>query len=414
MARLHGVVVETFAAAMLLTILISLLVAPTQASPSGPALAAIADRVAARAFPSVFQAWSPVDNLPSEPALDTAARYDLIWNLPEFYGLRWNSPYRLEADGFVDNTVETALAARAQLLQRNPAMVLLAEVRWRDSPDGDLADASPWWQRDTNGQRILGWTEGNHYLLDWHNPEFRRQVAHQAAAIVRSGVVDGVLLDWWGAQDDDPDRLSLLEQIRQAIGPDALIMVNAGSTMPVSSAPYINGLYMETTIPSTADEQKEWGRATEALDWAAINLRTPTINAFETWTCSTDPPYAVPCAANARSNLNRMRATTTLVLTHSDGYALFADPNGLPTADHLHDWYPFWERSLGRALGGPTQRADGADQRDFDLGTAVYNPIGNAPVEVSFTLPHRSVASGAVATTFILNAFDGDLYLSIG
>ena len=45
-----------------------------------------------------------------------------------------------------------------------------------------------------------------------------------------------------------------------------------------------------------------------------------------------------------------MRATTTLSLTLSDGYCLFADPDPLPTADHLHDWYPYWNKSLGKAV----------------------------------------------------------------
>jgi hypothetical protein len=372
----------------------------------------LAERVAGRQFPSVFQPWNSADNLPAESQLDTAARHDLLWNMPEYLGLRWNSSYRLQADAFADGTVENAMATRRELLRRNPSMVLLAEVRWRDSPTTDLPADSPWWQRDASHQRILGWAEGDHYLLDWHNPAFRAQVAHQAQAIVRSGVVDGILLDWWSEPTDDPDRLSLLKEVRQAIGPDALILVNAGWTMPVTSAAYINGLYMETTIPSSSDEAHEWQRATETLRWAETNLRIPTLNAFETWTCSATPPFAVPCTADARRSVNRMRATTALVLTHTDGYALFADPNGLPTPDHLHDWYAFWERSLGRPLSARTEREDGASQREFDSGTVVYNPIGNAPVEVSFTLPHRSAASGTLGTTFVLNAFDGDLYLS--
>jgi hypothetical protein len=377
--------------------------------PVGPV--PVAERIAARAFPSVFQSWGPADNLLGEPPRDTEARHDLLWNMPEFFGLRWNSPYRLLADGFIDGTVEQARLTRTALLARNPSMVLLAELRYRDSPDSDLPDSSPWWQRDASGHRVPGWAEGSHYLLDWHNSAFRGQVARQAQAMVRSGVVDGILLDWWGAQDEDPDRLSLLQEIRQAIGPDALILVNSNWTIPASSAPYINGLYMETTIPSTRNEADEWRRATETLLWAETSLRTPTLNAVEMWTCSATPPFAVPCTDHARSALNRMRATTTLVLTHSDGYALFADPNGLATADHLHNWYPFWDKSLGRPVGQRTAREDGAVERAFEHGTAVYNPIDNRPITVRFGAPRRSAASGEVAASFLLDSLDGDLYL---
>ncbi len=371
----------------------------------------VTERVAARTFPSVYQPWAPADNLAHESPVDSEARHDLLWNVPEFFGLQWNNPHRLLADGFVDGTVAAGRRKRTELLERNPSMVLLAEVRYRDSPGTDLPDSSPWWQLDATGQRVMGWAEGNYYLLDWHSSAFREQVARQAQAVVRSGVVDGIFLDWWPAQEEDADRLSLLQAIRQAIGSEAMIVVNSNWTMPVKSAPYINGLYMETTIPSTANEAEEWRRATETLLWAESNLRTPTINAFETWTCSAEPPFAVPCTGGARNTLNRMRATTTLVLTHSDGYALFADPNGLPTPDHLHDWYPFWDKSLGRPAGGRTKRADGAVEREFEQGTVVYNPIDNGPIEVTFDAPRRSVASGNVASSFLVASFDGDLFL---
>ena len=52
-----------------------------------------------------------------------------------------------------------------------------------------------------------------------------------------------------------------------------------------------------------------------------------------------------------RDGGEHLRATTTLSLVRSDGYALFSDPNPLPTPDHLHDWYPFWDKSLGKTAG---------------------------------------------------------------
>jgi hypothetical protein len=356
------------------------------------------ERVRAREFPSVFQAWNGAEHVQDASPLDTAARHDLLWNVPEYFGLQWNSNYRLAADGFVASSVSAGLAMRAALLERNPNMVLLGEVRWHDAQSSELPDDSAWWQRDARRQRIVGWSEGNQYLLDWRAADFRAHVALQAAAVCSTGVVDGVVLDWWSTDTDDPDRLALVQTVRESIGPDALILVNAGWTSPFSSAPYINGLYMETTIPHTLDEVDEWRRATETLVWAEQNLRTPTLNAFETW--------------NARSSLNRMRATTSLVLTQSDGYSLFADPNDLPTPDHLHDWYAFWDRSLGRPLASGVEREDGAFQREFDYGTVVYNPIGNAPVEVTFPVARRSAATRQVATSFVLPALDGDLYLT--
>jgi hypothetical protein len=44
----------------------------------------------------------------------------------------------------------------------------------------------------------------------------------------------------------------------------------------------------------------------------------------------------------------------------------------------LHDWYPFWDKSLGRPVGAPgtLDRPDlpGAYMRQFEKGEAVFNP----------------------------------------
>jgi hypothetical protein len=107
-----------------------------------------------------------------------------------------------------------------------------------------------------------------------------------------------------------------------------------------------------------------------------------------------------------------MRATTTLALTHSDGYVLFADPNDLPVPDHLHDWYPFWDfKSLGKPSAPMTKRRDGAFQREFSGGTVVYNPEGNKTVTVTFARPRVSAATRKLSNTFTVDEMGGDLFL---
>jgi hypothetical protein len=108
-----------------------------------------------------------------------------------------------------------------------------------------------------------------------------------------------------------------------------------------------------------------------------------------------------------------MRATTTLVLTHSAGYCLFSDPNPFPTPDHLHNWYPFWERSLGKPIAERQSRPDGTVSREFDHGTAVYNPLGNRPVSVRFSERRRSVATGKVGEEHAVGCPDGDFFLRL-
>lgn len=106
-----------------------------------------------------------------------------------------------------------------------------------------------------------------------------------------------------------------------------------------------------------------------------------------------------------------MRATTTLALTHSDGYCLFSDPNPLPTPDHLHNWYPFWNKRLGKPLGKGTAQPDGTMRREFENGTAVYNPMGNQAVAVTFAEDRRSVATGKSGRSHDLASADGELFV---
>ncbi len=101
-----------------------------------------------------------------------------------------------------------------------------------------------------------------------------------------------------------------------------------------------------------------------------------------------------------------------LALTHSDGYCLFSDPNPLPTPDHRHNWYPFWEKGLGRPAGPAETRPDGAIVRPFTGGWAVYNPMGNGQVTVEFPRPVTSRATGRRGRVHRVASPDGDILLA--
>jgi hypothetical protein len=322
----------------------------------------------------------------------TFARHDLVIEGPEVFGLRWNNGFRGLADGFQSSSVKAAREFRARLLKLNPNMVLIAEVRYRDAPDSYLPASSPWWKRE-DGVRAAGWAEGHYFLLDYSNADFRSQVAKQSQAIMATGVFDGVFFDWW---KDDDDRLALIKTVRNAVGDAALILANVNERPRPLTSPYINGYYMECTRTVTP---KDWNRIASTLQYAETTLRQPRVNCLETW------------FHKSRHDLNLMRATTTLALTMSNGYCLFGDPDALPTPDHLHDWYDFWDRSLGRPLAPGIQRGDGSWQRNFEGGTAIYNPMGNGETLVKFECEHRRLSTGEIGTQFTVPAYDGDIFL---
>ena len=360
-----------------------------------PAERPLIERIQGREFPSVFQAWSPAQNVEDDSPLHTVARHDLVFNGPEFFGLRWNRKPTGLADGFTADSIGRAKSFRQKLLTLNPNLVLIVEIRYRDAHKSYLPEGHKWWLRDEEGQVVPGWDEGGYFCLDFHNPEFRSQVARQAKAAVDSGAVDGVMLDWWS---DDASRLALIQEVREAIGEKALILANANDRQTPQTAPYINGYFMECYKSNSA---KDWHEIADTLAWAEVNLREPRINCLETW------------FHNSRDDLNLMRATTTLALTHSDGYCLFSDPNPLSTPDHLHNWYTFWNRSLGKPVAKGTANSDGTMRREFENGTVVYNPMGNKAVSVTFPEDRRSAATGKTAQSHHLESSDGDMFLKV-
>ena len=352
----------------------------------------IATRIATRTFPSVFQAWNPADNVKEERE-KTEARHDLIFHGEHFFGLQWNHMHPGLATNFTPASIQAGRQRRHDLLRRNPNLILILEIRYRDAHRSFLPDGHTWWRRDNQGKIVAGWEEGSYLQLDFSNPEYREHVAQQAYAACSSGIVDGIMLDWW---QDDADRLALVKAIRARIGEDALILVNANDRTTPQTAPFVNGYFMECYRSKTA---QDWQRIASTLTWAEQHLRQPRINCLETW------------YHTSRTDEHLMRATTTLALVLSDGYCLFSDPNPLSTPDHLHTWYPFWERTLGHARAPGHTRSDGTWAREFEHGTAVYNPMGNQTVTLTFDEPRQSRASGKRASVHMLESCDGDLFL---
>jgi hypothetical protein len=372
----------------------------------------VARRIAQRDFPAVFQAWNPLDMPAAWPLatnddrLRAAAKHDVLWEepvsqlgfkTPLVLGAIWDHPHGGLATRFTPASAQQALANRAAMLQANPDMIFLLEVRWRDAPGSFLPEDSPFWKR-RDGQRILGWDNGPepYYLLDPENPAFRANIARQCRAALDSGVYDGVMLDWSG-------HLGVVRDTRAALGRDAIIIVNIHDKIADGEKyrDLINGSFMECNPDgpglATKSNGTTWDKLRAGYLFMEKSLRSPRLNCLEVW--------------GDRKDLRRMRAATTLTLTHGDGAVLFADPNPLKTPDHLHDWYAFWDVKLGRPLGPRTDRSDGASVREFTGGTVVYNHHRNAPATITFTTPRKRVSDSTVGTAFTLIDADGDIFI---
>ena len=87
-------------------------------------------------------------------------------------------------------------------------------------------------------------------------------VAQKALSLKNSGLIDGILLDWWNEERATSDnatedgwkpilnyleeqhaRIEILRKVRDKVGDDFLILVNSNDRTVPLSAPYINGLF---------------------------------------------------------------------------------------------------------------------------------------------------------------------------
>jgi len=365
-----------------------------------------------RNYPSIFQAWYPIDmkEYPmstKQQLLEATAKHDLIWEEPLSQlgegqelalGPIWNNKHNGLATNFTKASLNIALENKKVLQKLNPSILAFMEVRWRDAPASFLPSNSNMWMRDSLGNLMVGWKGGSEpfYMLNYKNEAFQNNVARQAKTATESGVYDGIILDWGG-------QLEIVKKVREAIGPNKLIIVNIHDDIEIGKKykDYINGAFMELNpidySPNKFNNQRDWDRVRESLIWFENNLQQPRINCLEVW--------------GERNDLARMRAVTTLGMIYSDGYQLFSDYNQLKTPDHLHNWYSFWDVNLGLPLGKYEERNDGAAIRNFKNGIVVYNHYEHNPIILEFDKPMLRVSTNEVDTKFSMKDRDGDIFL---
>ena len=432
--------------------------APTPDPESGPS-----------SYPLVCRPWAGAENRPELTELERIALHDLWWTSGWDLGLGWEiseaQPYRGLSTDFVDveNDPDLAVAIerRAELRRLNPHLNVLVSLFYREGEYvaneedhrwwelGHFPPNSPFWIRDEAGMPVPGFgedadgdgvieaDEALSSLVDFRMPEVIELVAQRAQAVQRTGVADGIMLDWWNehgltatsyldwstfymtAEEELESRLALIRRIRELVGDDFLILVNTNERTAPLSAPYANGTFMELYKPdwSAGYTREAVIDIEETLTWATEAFREPRINCLEGWRVVTDYGNAAAQVDERNSEENRqwMRLFTAMALTHSDEMVVFGDDNAEPTVDHLHNWYDFWDADLGQPVGpkrATHQGVDGLFIREFTNGYAVYNRSGTEQ-EIHFPDQYTSVSAGQVASTHLVADMDGEIFLHL-
>jgi len=420
-----------------------------------------------RTYPLIFQAWNPIENKPDEDELALLARHDLVftstWALRVNWKVTSDQMYKGLSNVLVNQqwreSLEEAHQRRERLKKLNPNLKLLCEIRYREGRyvtdkdvdlwnQGEYPPDSEFWLRDENGQLCPGWgddldgngqvelNEINYMLLDFRNPALHELIAEKAFALKKSGLFDGIMLDWWNEfnattgkwldrngthlnlSEENNARIAILRKIREKVGDDFLILVNSNyNTIPLST-PFVNGIFMEC-YKSRYDNGymiDQIKKMETTLLWAEENLKEPRINCLEgcrivtNYTGERDVRVA---ERNSEENLKWMRMITTLSLTHSDGYVLFADDNAQPSPDHLHNWYNFWDADLGNPIGkkGATyNNIEGLFIREFQNGWAIYNRSG-VTQPVLFKEDVIAFSKNERAKSHEIQNYDGEIFL---
>ena len=423
-----------------------------------------------RGYPSIFQAWNGIENRPDTDELYRLAQHDLAFAHPyTLLRIAWNiseeQPYAGLATALNPNQLDAAQQRKQELLSHNPHLRLLVEIRYRDAKylsQENESQAENWWDvgfyppdsaywlTDNTNKLVIGWgedTNGNEkidendkvlsYLIDFTNPKVQDLIVKQALALDKSGLFDGIMLDWWNedyatspiAVDDwsatiltreaeSEARLSILQKIRAQVSNDFLILVNANMRQIPKSAPSVNGIYMECYKP---EYNKGYNidqilQMEKTLLWAEQHLKEPRINCLEGWRVVTDYMGHLDtriAERNSERNQQWMRMITTLSLTHSDGYVLFGDDNAIPVSDHRHNWYDFWDADLGQPVQRKARQYQGIAGlfiREFENGWVVYNRSGGTQT-VTLDAPVVGINSGKQHSRYEVPDFDGEIFL---
>jgi hypothetical protein len=410
---------------------------------------------------NVFTGWQNIENRDSEDEIVRIARHSLVWNRAgsSFYKAKWYSteehPHEGQCTEF-DTASLPALTSRInEIRAKNPKIKLFVEINYQAatfaasanetsqmSANGYFPDDSSYWLRDSSSNMVLIWgkdTNGNGiidvndsnllYAVDFRNLALQKLIAQKALAIKNTGLFDGIFMDSWKenysttkgvltATEECDARLSILQNIRDKVGDDFLIIVNANAEQVPKSAPYVNGLFMECSKPQYNQTYTlaQLIKIETTLTWAESALKTPRINCLEGWRIVNDRMADKAARVAERDlpvNLQGMRMFTAMSLSLSDGYLLFADDNQSSTSTHLHNWFSFWDCNLGKPLSDKTQTYSGIDgvyMREFENGWVVYNRSGLTQ-HLTFVKPVTGVNGGIKSLVQDIQDRDGEIYL---
>ena len=375
------------------------------------------ERLESRSFPQIVDVWDYQHGFghPKVGLFFDNRRFGLTKDLT-------NNPVQLS---ILAQFEEEVMERYLQFRQKNPAVIQLIGMLYREAHGGRFPEEWPHWLRDENGERMRTGVTGNSYYIDFTQPETIDWIVQQAIAVERCGLFDGIIFDWWtdyhailkdrragvnyrqpkrGIEAEQEARQEILRRIRESVREDFIIIGNGNRKKNMLTAWACNGSTMQLGLDYLGGYiHAGLTEIDDALFWISENMREPRVSAVH-FSAIADQPWDSP------DNLQMMRCCTTLVLTMSNAFFSYRPDN-----QRDFNWYDFWDADLGKPVGEKRQRynnIDGLFIREYTNGFVVYNR-SYAEQTIDFSTPIKSVASGKISSQQIVSDLDGDIFLKI-
>lgn len=347
-------------------------------------------------YPRIALLWADIRG---ERSVESMARHDLIMAGRGRLGLKPDGRPVGLADGFTVESVKKARQRIAEIKRINPDAIVLVDLLFYEYSDDWLPDDHPWWLRK-DGERVQFWP-GCH-LMDWSNPDYRRHVVKQTAALKAAGV-DGVFYD--NLRNEPVPWVAFLKEVRSAVGDEFLILANAGYAVGAYdfAAPYLNGIMYES---GWSHKRTEWDDCIRKMRHTESLLRKPRISIIERfeeirsragWPGDPRRGQKPPADPAAR------RWSLCYSLTVGDFYYLFSD-----NTSHRHDWYPEYDVKIGLPAA-PGERVNAhVWKRAYEKALVVVNlPGAKGPHKIELDRPAKDSLTGQAGTVFSIPPGDG-------
>lgn len=344
--------------------------------------------------PQIAMLWSPVRG---ERSPESMAKHDLIMAGAESFGLKYEGGNQGLANSFTPESIESAKRKIQALRQLNPRAVILGELMFYEYGEKWLPEDHPWWLR-TNGKREQFWP--GTYRMNWYDPEYRSHVARLTASFKECGV-DGIFYD--NLRKETEPWVKLLQEVREKVGNEFLILVNSGYDVGNHdfAAPYLNGFMYES---GWSHNRKEWDDLIRKMQHSETLLREPRISVIERFEdIGSHAGWPGQPGQRPEPDPAARRWSLAFALATGDYFYLFSD-----NTSHRHDWYPEYDRKIGKPLN-PGQRINShVWQRDYEGGRVIVNlPGAKEPFAVTTDAAMVDVLSGSKGKKFTLPPGDG-------